>query len=58
MGKGGTEKSRLTIIWRFEVCASILVNGVKEICQNRDVQIKIDGHLEDTIVQKIYQELS
>lgn len=53
MGKGGTEKSRLTIIWRFEVCASILVNGVKEICQNRDVQIKIDGHLEDTIVQKI-----
>lgn len=37
---------------------SILVNGVKEICQNRDVQIKIDGHLEDTIVQKIYQELS
>lgn len=58
MEKWGIEKSRLTIIWQFEECGSILVKVVKEICQNRDGQIKIDGHLEDTFVQKIYHELS
>ena len=53
MEKWGIEKSHLTIIWQFEECGSILVKVVKEICQNRDGQIKIDGHLEDTFVQKI-----